>query len=104
MRWIGFARGRSEKEDPVPAGDAAPGRLIDRSRQDLPADRGTRAGVPGARPAGRQAAASKGNRRRVAHMLNGDRRHIELAYALQFAMPATTPVVRYGEEIGMGKN
>jgi maltose alpha-D-glucosyltransferase/alpha-amylase len=36
-------------------------------------------------------------------MLNGDRRHIELAYALQFAMPGT-PVLRYGEEIGMGEN
>jgi maltose alpha-D-glucosyltransferase/alpha-amylase len=36
-------------------------------------------------------------------MLNGDRRHIELAYALQFSMPGT-PVVRYGEEIGMGEN
>ena len=36
-------------------------------------------------------------------MLRGDRRHIELAYALQFAMPGT-PVLRYGEEIGMGEN
>ena len=33
---------------------------------------------------------------------DGDRRHIELAYALQFAMPGT-PVIRYGEEIGMAR-
>jgi maltose alpha-D-glucosyltransferase/alpha-amylase len=45
----------------------------------------------------------RGIRRRLAPMLNGDRRHIELAYALQFAMPGT-PVLRYGEEIGMGEN
>jgi maltose alpha-D-glucosyltransferase/alpha-amylase len=36
-------------------------------------------------------------------MLKGDRRHIELAYALQFSLPGT-PVVRYGDEIGMGEN
>jgi maltose alpha-D-glucosyltransferase/alpha-amylase len=35
-------------------------------------------------------------------MLKGDRRHIELAYALQFSMPGT-PVLRYGEELGMGE-
>ena len=45
----------------------------------------------------------RGIRRRLAPMLSGDRRHIELAYALQFAMPGT-PVLRYGEEIGMGEN
>jgi maltose alpha-D-glucosyltransferase/alpha-amylase len=36
-------------------------------------------------------------------MMGGDRRHIELAYALQFSMPGT-PVLRYGEELGMGEN
>ena len=45
----------------------------------------------------------RGIRRRLAPMLGGERRHIELAYALQFAMPGT-PVMRYGEEIGMGEN
>jgi maltose alpha-D-glucosyltransferase/alpha-amylase len=34
-------------------------------------------------------------------MLGGDRKRIELAYALQFSLRGT-PVVRYGEEIGMG--
>ena len=45
----------------------------------------------------------RGIRRRLAPMLRGDRRHIELAYALQFAMPGT-PVIRYGEEIGMAED
>ena len=45
----------------------------------------------------------RGIRRRLAPMLRGDRRHIELAYSLQFSMPGT-PVLRYGEEIGMGED
>ena len=45
----------------------------------------------------------RGIRRRLAPMFRGDRRHIELAYTLQFSMPGT-PVVRYGEEIGMGED
>jgi len=36
-------------------------------------------------------------------MLAGNRRHIELAYSLMFTLPGT-PVVRYGDEIGMGDN
>jgi maltose alpha-D-glucosyltransferase / alpha-amylase len=43
----------------------------------------------------------RGIRRRLAPMLCGDRRRIELAYSLQFTLPGT-PVLRYGEEIGMG--
>ncbi|MDQ1568069.1 MAG: maltose alpha-D-glucosyltransferase / alpha-amylase [Actinomycetota bacterium] len=43
----------------------------------------------------------RGIRRRLAPMLGGNRRRIELAYALQFSLPGT-PVLRYGEEIGMG--
>jgi maltose alpha-D-glucosyltransferase / alpha-amylase len=45
----------------------------------------------------------RGIRRRLASMMGGDQRHIRLAYALQFAMPGT-PVLRYGEEIGMGED
>jgi maltose alpha-D-glucosyltransferase/alpha-amylase len=45
----------------------------------------------------------RGIRRRLAPMFRGDRRHIELAYALQFSLPGT-PVLRYGEEIGMGED
>jgi maltose alpha-D-glucosyltransferase/alpha-amylase len=43
----------------------------------------------------------RGIRRRLATMLGGDRRRIEMAYALQFSLPGT-PVIRYGDEIGMG--
>jgi maltose alpha-D-glucosyltransferase/alpha-amylase len=43
----------------------------------------------------------RGIRRRLAPMLNGDRRRLELAYSLQFTLRGT-PVLRYGEEIGMG--
>jgi maltose alpha-D-glucosyltransferase/alpha-amylase len=44
----------------------------------------------------------RGIRRRVAPML-GDRRRVELAYSLLFSLPGA-PVLRYGEEIGMGEN
>ena len=43
-----------------------------------------------------------GVRRRLAPMMKGDLRRTELAFALQF-VPGT-PVVRYGEEIGMGED
>ncbi|PLZ99828.1 trehalose synthase [Fischerella thermalis CCMEE 5268] len=42
-----------------------------------------------------------GIRRRLPPMLGGDRRRIELAYSLLFSLPGT-PLLRYGEEIGMG--
>jgi maltose alpha-D-glucosyltransferase/alpha-amylase len=45
----------------------------------------------------------RGIRRRLAPMLNGDRRRLELAYSLQFTLRGT-PVLRYGEEIGMGED
>jgi maltose alpha-D-glucosyltransferase/alpha-amylase len=43
----------------------------------------------------------RGIRRRLAPMLGGDRRRIEMAYSLLFSLPGT-PVIRYGDEIGMG--
>jgi maltose alpha-D-glucosyltransferase / alpha-amylase len=43
----------------------------------------------------------RGIRRRLTPMFNGDRRRIELAYSLMFTLPGT-PVIRYGDEIGMG--
>src|SRR4029453_2472901 len=45
----------------------------------------------------------RGIRRRLAPMLGGDQRRIELAYSLQFSLRGT-PVLRYGEEIGMGED
>jgi maltose alpha-D-glucosyltransferase/alpha-amylase len=44
---------------------------------------------------------SRGIRRRLAPMLQGDRRRLELAYSLMMTLPGT-PVIRYGDEIGMG--
>jgi maltose alpha-D-glucosyltransferase/alpha-amylase len=44
---------------------------------------------------------NRGIRRRLAPMLQGDRRRLELAYSLMMTLPGT-PVVRYGDEIGMG--
>ncbi len=43
----------------------------------------------------------RGIRRRLAPMLAGDRRRLELAYSLMFTLPGS-PVVRYGDELGMG--
>ncbi len=43
----------------------------------------------------------RGPRRRLPPMLHNDQRRIALAYSLLFTLPGT-PVLRYGEEIGMG--
>jgi maltose alpha-D-glucosyltransferase/alpha-amylase len=45
----------------------------------------------------------RGIRRRLAPMLGGDQRRIRMAYALQCSLPGT-PVLRYGDEIGMGED
>ncbi len=44
----------------------------------------------------------RGIRRRLAPMLGGDRRRLELAYSLMLTLPGT-PVLRYGDEIGDGR-
>jgi maltose alpha-D-glucosyltransferase/alpha-amylase len=43
----------------------------------------------------------RGIRRRLAPMLQGDRRRLEMAYSLMMTLPGT-PVLRYGDEIAMG--
>jgi maltose alpha-D-glucosyltransferase / alpha-amylase len=43
----------------------------------------------------------RGIRRRLAPMLGGDRRRMEMAYSLMFSLPGT-PVIWKGDEIGMG--
>jgi len=43
----------------------------------------------------------RGIRRRLSPMLKGNRKHIELAYSVMMTLPGT-PVLRYGDEIGMG--
>lgn len=45
----------------------------------------------------------RGSRRRLAPLLGGDRRRMELAFSLLFAMPGT-PMFVAGDEIGMGEN
>jgi maltose alpha-D-glucosyltransferase / alpha-amylase len=44
-----------------------------------------------------------GIRRRLAPLLDNDRRRIELAFSLLFTLPGS-PIIYYGDEIGMGDN
>jgi maltose alpha-D-glucosyltransferase/alpha-amylase len=50
-----------------------------------------------------QARLNLGIRRRLAPLVGNDRRRIELLMALLFSLPGT-PVIYYGDEIGMGDN
>ena len=54
-------------------------------------------------PQDRQLRINLGIRRRLAPLLGNDRRKIELMNALLFSLPGT-PVIYYGDEIGMGDN
>ena len=45
----------------------------------------------------------RGIRRRLAPMLRNDRRRMELAFSLLFSLPGT-PMMQYGDEIGMGED
>lgn len=51
----------------------------------------------------RRARINLGIRRRLAPLLDNDRRKIELMYSLLLTMPGT-PILYYGDEIGMGDN
>ena len=51
----------------------------------------------------REARINLGIRRRLAPLLGNDRRTIELLNAILFALPGT-PVIYYGDELGMGDN
>jgi maltose alpha-D-glucosyltransferase/alpha-amylase len=51
----------------------------------------------------RQMRINLGIRRRLAPLLENDRRRIELMNALLFSLPGT-PIIYYGDEIGMGDN
>jgi maltose alpha-D-glucosyltransferase / alpha-amylase len=82
-QWASFLRNNDELDL---------GRLQDESR-DLVFQRFA--------PSARMQLYGRGIRRRLAPMLDGDRRRIELAFAVLLALPGT-PVVFYGDEIGMG--
>ncbi len=45
----------------------------------------------------------RGLRRRLPDMLDGDQQRMRMVYSLMFSLPGT-PVLFYGEEIGMGEN
>jgi len=68
------------------------GRLTDRQRETVFAEFG---------PDKSMQLYNRGIRRRLAPILHGDRRRLELAYSLMMTLPGT-PVIRYGDEIGMG--
>jgi maltose alpha-D-glucosyltransferase/alpha-amylase len=46
---------------------------------------------------------NRGIRRRLTPMLHNNRRRLELAFSLLFSLPGT-PMMQYGDEIGMGDN
>jgi trehalose synthase len=69
-------------------------KLTDRQREEVFAAFG---------PEDRMQLFGRGLRRRLPPMLDGDRQRIELVYSLLFSLPGT-PVLFYGEEIGMGEN
>ncbi|WP_338016588.1 alpha-amylase family protein [Nesterenkonia muleiensis] len=54
-------------------------------------------------PEERMRFAGRGLRRRLPGMFEGDPRRLKMAYSLLFSLPGT-PVLFYGEEIGMGEN
>ncbi len=68
------------------------GRLTKRQREQVFAAFG---------PEKRMQLYDRGIRRRLAPMLGGNRARIELAYSLMMTLPGT-PVLEYGDEIGMG--
>ncbi len=68
------------------------GRLPEESRQEVFAKFGPERGMQ---------LYGRGIRRRIAPMLGGDPKRMALATSLMFALPGT-PVMRYGDEIGMG--
>ncbi len=82
-QWGMFARNHDELDL---------GRLSDRERQEVFAEFG---------PKKEMQLYERGIRRRLAPMLKGDRDWQALVYSLVFTLPGT-PVLWYGEELGMG--
>jgi maltose alpha-D-glucosyltransferase/alpha-amylase len=82
-QWVQFLRSHDELDL---------GRLTDEQRQRV---------YEAFAPEPRMQLYDRGIRRRLAPILGNDRRKIELAFSLLFALPGT-PMMQYGDEIGMG--
>jgi maltose alpha-D-glucosyltransferase / alpha-amylase len=84
-QWVQFLRSHDELDL---------GRLTDEQREKVFRAFG---------PEKRMQLYDRGIRRRLAPMLKNDRRRLELAFSLLFSLPGT-PMMQYGDEIGMGDN
>ncbi len=84
-QWVQFLRSHDELDL---------GRLTDEQRDKVFAAFGSKKNMQ---------LYDRGIRRRLAPMLGGDRRRLELAFSLLFSLPGT-PMMQYGDEIGMGDN
>lgn len=84
-QWAHFLRNNDELDL---------GRLTKKQQQTVFAEFG---------PEPRMQLYDRGIRRRLPPMFEGDRRRLEMAYSLMFTLPGT-PVIRYGDEIGMGED
>ncbi|MEZ5287334.1 MAG: alpha-amylase family protein [Vicinamibacterales bacterium] len=82
-QWVNFLRSHDELDL---------GRLTDRQRQRVFEAFG---------PEPSMRLYDRGIRRRLAPMLNNDRRKLELAFSLLFTLPGT-PMLQFGDEIGLG--
>jgi maltose alpha-D-glucosyltransferase/alpha-amylase len=84
-QWVQFLRSHDELDL---------GRLTDEQRQKV---------FDAFGPEKRMQLYDRGIRRRLAPMLGNNRRRLELAFSLLFSLPGT-PMMQYGDEIGMGDN
>jgi maltose alpha-D-glucosyltransferase / alpha-amylase len=84
-QWVQFLRSHDELDL---------GRLTEEQRQKV---------FDAFGPEKRMQLYDRGIRRRLAPMLGNNRRRLELAFSLLFSLPGT-PMMQYGDEIGMGDN
>ncbi len=82
-QWVNFLRSHDELDL---------GRLTDKQRQRI---------FDAFGPSPDHQLYGRGIRRRLAPMLDNDRRKLELAFSLLFTLPGT-PMLQYGDEIGLG--